>query len=209
MYQLGGFFASQAQHEGAICSGAWLPLVLLCVWKLSDKVTIRWTGLLAVSIALTILSGFTATILVIFGAAGLVAVGLTLWRRPSWRFWAALAGGFTVGHGMTAVQLIPTYQLTGQSVASERAQARPERHGVMTKCTFCKERVDAGLAHGLRPGVDADATPMCALACIAGAITFGDLDDAASRVSRLAADARAQVLMPECGTEPRVYYLVD
>jgi molybdopterin-containing oxidoreductase family iron-sulfur binding subunit len=50
---------------------------------------------------------------------------------------------------------------------------------------------------------------MCALACIAGAIVFGDLDDATSRVSRLAADPRAQVLMPECGTEPRVYYLAD
>ena len=88
-------------------------------------------------------------------------------------------------------------------------QARQDRHGVMTKCTFCKERVDGGLDRGLRPGVDADATPMCAVACIAGAIVFGDLDDAASPVSRLAADPRAQVLMPECGTEPRVYYLGD
>ncbi|HEX7217012.1 MAG TPA: 4Fe-4S dicluster domain-containing protein, partial [Methylomirabilota bacterium] len=72
-----------------------------------------------------------------------------------------------------------------------------------------KERVDDGLARGLRPGVDADATPMCALACIAGAIVFGDLDDTSSRVARLASDPRAQVLMPECGTAPRVYYLGD
>ncbi len=35
---------------------------------------------------------------------------------------------------------------------SEAAEARPERHGVMTKCTFCKERVDEGLAQGLTPG---------------------------------------------------------
>jgi hypothetical protein len=28
-------------------------------------------------------------------------------------------------------------------------------------------------------------------------------------VAGLAADPRAQVLMPECGTEPRVYYLAD
>jgi phenylacetyl-CoA:acceptor oxidoreductase subunit 1 len=79
----------------------------------------------------------------------------------------------------------------------------------MTKCTFCAERVDAGLARGLRPGEDPDATPACAVACIAGVIAFGDLDDPASRVSRLAADPRAQTLMPECGTEPRVYYLGD
>jgi phenylacetyl-CoA:acceptor oxidoreductase subunit 1 len=92
---------------------------------------------------------------------------------------------------------------------SEAARAHPERHGVMTKCTFCKERVDGGVGRGLRPGVDPDATPMCALACIASAIVFGDLDDPDSRVARLAADSRAQVLMPECGTEPRVYYLAD
>ncbi len=92
---------------------------------------------------------------------------------------------------------------------SEQAVARPERHGVMTKCTFCKERVDDGMAQGLMPGADPDATPMCAVACIAGAIVFGDLDDPESRVSRLIADDRAQVLMPECGTAPRVYYLAD
>jgi len=92
---------------------------------------------------------------------------------------------------------------------AERAQARPERVGVMTKCTFCKERVDGGLERGLVPGVDPDATPMCAVACIAGAIVFGDLDDEASKVSRLSKSDRAQVLSPESGTAPRVYYLAD
>jgi phenylacetyl-CoA:acceptor oxidoreductase subunit 1 len=92
---------------------------------------------------------------------------------------------------------------------AEAARARPDRRGVMTKCSFCKERVDAGLDAGLRPGVDPDATPMCAVACIAGAIVFGDLDDPGSRVARMAADPGAQVLLPECGTDPRVYYLAD
>jgi phenylacetyl-CoA:acceptor oxidoreductase subunit 1 len=79
----------------------------------------------------------------------------------------------------------------------------------VTKCTSCKERVDGGLERGLVPGVDPDATPMCAVACIAGAIVFGDLDDGASTVSRLSKSDRAQVLMPESGTAPRVYYLAD
>ena len=88
----------------------------------------------------------------------------------------------------------------------ERAGARPERRGVMTKCTFCKERVDEGLARGLRPGTDPDATPMCAVACIAGAIVFGDLDDSGSPVAQLVADGDAVPLLPECGTAPSVYY---
>jgi hypothetical protein len=55
--------------------------------------------------------------------------------------------------------------------------------------------------------VDADATPMCAVACIAGAIVFGDLDDPASRVRTLIAATNAAPLAPECGTEPSVYYV--
>jgi phenylacetyl-CoA:acceptor oxidoreductase subunit 1 len=91
----------------------------------------------------------------------------------------------------------------------ERVEARPERHGVMTKCNFCKERVDEGLARGLAPGIDPEATPMCSVACIANAIVFGDLDDPESQVSKLIGEGRARLLMPECGTQPRVYYLAD
>jgi phenylacetyl-CoA:acceptor oxidoreductase subunit 1 len=92
---------------------------------------------------------------------------------------------------------------------SEAATAHAERHGVMTKCTFCKERVDSGRAAGLVPGVDAAATPMCAVACIAGAIVFGDLDDTTSRVAQLVAEGRALPLMPEIGTRPSVYYIAE
>jgi phenylacetyl-CoA:acceptor oxidoreductase subunit 1 len=92
---------------------------------------------------------------------------------------------------------------------AEAATARPERHGVMTKCTFCKERVDAGRGRGLRPGVDPDATPVCAVACIAGAILFGNLDDATSPVRDLVLSGRALPLMSECGTRPSVYYVME
>jgi phenylacetyl-CoA:acceptor oxidoreductase subunit 1 len=96
----------------------------------------------------------------------------------------------------------------GVPTPAEAATARPERHGVMTKCTFCKERVDEGRARGLVPGQDPAATPVCAVACIARAITFGDLDDPESGVSRLIVEREAVPLMAECGTSPAVYYIV-
>jgi phenylacetyl-CoA:acceptor oxidoreductase subunit 1 len=92
---------------------------------------------------------------------------------------------------------------------AEQAQARPGRHGVMTKCDFCQGRVDAGLARGLAPGVDPEATPMCSVACIANAILFGDLDDPGSRVARIVADGEAVPLLPDCGTRPNAFYVVD
>ncbi|HSE91811.1 MAG TPA: 4Fe-4S dicluster domain-containing protein [Methylomirabilota bacterium] len=110
-------------------------------------------------------------------------------------------------HGRHLVHDGGTY--FGEPTPAERATAQPARRGVMTKCTFCKERVDDGLARGLTPGADADATPMCAVACIARAIHFGDLDDPTSAVARMVVERRAVPLMPECGSEPSVYYVVE
>ena len=97
----------------------------------------------------------------------------------------------------------------GGPTPPEAATDQPERRGVMTKCTFCLHRVDAGLSEGLEPGVDQAATPMCSVACIANAIHFGDLEDPGSAVSRLLKDRTAVQLLPECGTDPSVHYLVD
>jgi phenylacetyl-CoA:acceptor oxidoreductase subunit 1 len=116
--------------------------------------------------------------------------------------YCAMACPYRARHLVTA----PGPYFAAGPIPPERAGARPERRGVMTKCTFCKERVDAGLARGLRPGVDPEATPACAVACIAGAIAFGDLDDAESSVARLVAGGDAVQLLPECGTAPAVYY---
>ena len=61
----------------------------------------------------------------------------------------------------------------------------PHQRGTTEKCNFCVERVDAGMSRGLTPGIDRDATPACVNTCQARALTFGDLDDPDSNVSRL------------------------
>ena len=123
VYQLGGFFASQAQHLGVICCAAWLPLVLLCIWRLSREVTIKWTAILAVSLALSILSGFIAGALVVIVAAAMVSIVLAFSIGARLRFLAAVLCASILAVGLAAIQLVPTYQLTGYSLASGRAQA--------------------------------------------------------------------------------------
>jgi len=86
-------------------------------------------------------------------------------------------------------------------------QLYPLQPGTVVKCNFCRERVDAGLEKGLKPGIDREATPACVITCPAKARTFGDLDDPTSEVSRLIRERKGFQLHPEFGTDPSVYYL--
>jgi Fe-S-cluster-containing dehydrogenase component len=79
--------------------------------------------------------------------------------------------------------------------------------GVVEKCTFCVHRIDAGLAAGLMPGIDRDATPACVNACPVGARVFGNLKDENSKVSQAIANNPTIRLREELGTEPSVYYI--
>jgi Fe-S-cluster-containing dehydrogenase component len=79
--------------------------------------------------------------------------------------------------------------------------------GVVEKCTFCAHRIDRGLANGLKPGIDEDATPACVVTCPVGARVFGDLNDPESNVSKLLAKYPSFRLREDLGTGPRVYYL--
>jgi phenylacetyl-CoA:acceptor oxidoreductase subunit 1 len=95
----------------------------------------------------------------------------------------------------------------GEASQWERKRYPEHARGVVDKCDFCKARVDEGLSAGLTPGADADATPVCVGACIADALTFGDLDDPTSEIVRLI-DSRGGIqLLEEMKTDPSVYYL--
>ncbi|RMH34535.1 MAG: 4Fe-4S dicluster domain-containing protein [Nitrospirae bacterium] len=70
----------------------------------------------------------------------------------------------------------------------------PETHRA-DKCTFCIHRVEAGYE------------PACVTTCIGGARIFGDLNDPNSHIAQRIATEPTQVLRPDFGTEPRVYYI--
>jgi Fe-S-cluster-containing dehydrogenase component len=79
--------------------------------------------------------------------------------------------------------------------------------GVPEKCAFCYQRIDRGLELGLTPGVDADATPACVVACPTGARMFGGLNDHNSNVSQVLREHISYRLRENLGTGSRVYYL--
>lgn len=66
---------------------------------------------------------------------------------------------------------------------------------VVDKCTFCHHRVTQGLV------------PACVQTCIGRARVFGDINDPKSEVSYLVSHLPTQVLRPEQGTKPHVFYI--
>jgi Fe-S-cluster-containing dehydrogenase component len=68
--------------------------------------------------------------------------------------------------------------------------------GYADKCTFCIHRVEQSL------------DPACVSVCPTHCMTFGDLEDPNSAVSKLLASRKYHTLIPETGTKPQVYYLV-
>jgi hypothetical protein len=120
VYQLGGYFASQAQHVGAMQAGAWLPLAILAVFELRNQVRLRWIAALAVAVAMSVLAGFVASTEVTAGAVLLFAVALLVSREASWRMVPTVAAGTLWGAAIAAVELIPMFQLSRTSMASIR-----------------------------------------------------------------------------------------
>ncbi len=97
----------------------------------------------------------------------------------------------------------------GEATASEASRHDASRLAVATKCSFCVDRIDAGLARGLKPGTDPEATPACVNACISVALAFGDLDDPQDPIQPLLAQNQHFRMHEELGTGPGFYYLWD
>ncbi len=81
--------------------------------------------------------------------------------------------------------------------------------GVMEKCTFCVQRIrkTVGEAKDKHEKLqDGQIVTACAESCPTQAITFGDLNDPNSRVSKLFAKKNSYAVLGDLNTRPRVQY---
>lgn len=83
--------------------------------------------------------------------------------------------------------------------------------GVMEKCSMCIQMTQATKLKAKnegRPVADGEFQTACSNACSSGAMIFGDVNDAESKVAKLAADDRSYHLLEHVGTKPNVVYHV-
>ncbi len=89
-------------------------------------------------------------------------------------------------------------------------QVTVRSRGVMEKCTYCVQRIQAAKIAAKNTGQairDGHIQTACQQVCPTGAIVFGDLADQQSEVFHLQRLARAYALLAELNIRPRTVYL--
>ncbi len=104
-----------------------------------------------------------------------------------------------------ADQKTPTMQMMYNPDVTVRTR------GVMEKCTYCVQRINLARIEAKkdnsRPIKDGEITTACQQACPAGAIMFGNQNDAESRVAKWKTSKRNFSLLADLNTRPRTTYL--
>jgi molybdopterin-containing oxidoreductase family iron-sulfur binding subunit len=106
------------------------------------------------------------------------------------------------------------FSFTKDTPESERLQYNPDvtvrSRGVMEKCTYCTQRINATKIKAKLEGRavrDGEIQTACEQACPTRAITFGNIRDAESAVSKRKSEPRNYALLAELNNKPRTTYL--
>jgi molybdopterin-containing oxidoreductase family iron-sulfur binding subunit len=83
--------------------------------------------------------------------------------------------------------------------------------GVMEKCSMCIQRIQEGKLTAKKDGreiKDGEIETACAQSCPTNAITFGNIADKNSMVSKMKEEDRSYYMLEELNVQPSVFYQV-
>ncbi len=122
----------------------------------------------------------------------------------------------TVWHGKSQAYLGPFGKNGMDEIKklSKNPNVTVRMRGVMEKCTFCVQRIEEAKISQLQVARDSNHTKVptdsfttaCAQVCPAGAIVFGNVADAESKVSRVKAQDRDYKMLEYLNVRPRLSY---
>src|SRR4029078_3731207 len=96
------------------------------------------------------------------------------------------------------------------SRAAHNPDVTVRSRGVMEKCTYCTQRIEAAHVVADKDGRKigpGEVVTACQQACPTTAITFGNIKNSDEAISKLRQSGRHYVLLEELGTRPRTTYL--
>ncbi len=122
IFSFGGYMVAHVSHTSRIAAAAWLPWVLLAIESLYQQARWRWVMLGALFVALQLFAGepqMTCYTALLGGAYALFSLTLREERERRWRFAATAVMMAIGGAWLSAIQLLPAWELLQQG---ERAQ---------------------------------------------------------------------------------------
>jgi hypothetical protein len=113
---LSGFMMAHLAHTGMIAGVAWMPLLLLALHRLRDGCEARWLGLGTFAVCAMMLSGHPQITVYSYLLAAAYALALGFEPQPGrWRYWVTVLVLFVLGAGLSALQWMPTYELSKET----------------------------------------------------------------------------------------------
>ncbi len=116
---------------------------------------------------------------------------------------------FNYGGNEDFANVNPAQQELGRMVLNPDVVVRSR--GVMEKCSMCQQRLQAGKLEAKKAGApikDGAIKTACQSACPSNAITFGDLNDKESMITKAFEDDRTYFLLEDIGVKPTNSYKV-
>jgi hypothetical protein len=115
VFGLSGFMCTQLAHATMIHAAMWLPALLLSIEKLSEQRSVRWTIATAAAVACCVTAGHLQIVVYSLSVAAAYTIAIRKTAAdPAGFFWTATAA-MGLGLAATAVQLLPTLELAGES----------------------------------------------------------------------------------------------
>jgi Bacterial membrane protein YfhO len=124
VYSMSGFMMGHLTMIGLVHAAAWIPLCLLALEQLRQRVARRWLVIGVVALVCCLLGGHPQSSLAGLGLSGLYAL-VRGWQAPigRWKYYRYGLAVFAIGIGIAAIQLLPSVELSRLSLRSDLTQA--------------------------------------------------------------------------------------
>jgi hypothetical protein len=116
VYGMSGFMMSHLGHTTMIHGAAWIPLLICALERLRWRWTTGWAAIAIGATASCVLAGHPqiAVYGLGLGAIYVLVLGGTA-AVGRWRYYGMVLGSMAIGLGLSAIQIVPTIELSGLS----------------------------------------------------------------------------------------------